>query len=73
LAAIGSSLNGSCKLEMKFETIVKRNNEQLSRSLFTIYMQLDTLSKIFGGQTKILGGQKVVKSDKCMEVSQLLL
>ncbi len=30
------------------------------------------LSKILGGQTKILGGQKVVKSDKCMGVSQLL-
>ena len=36
------------------------------------------LSKIFGGQTKILwanqnmGVQKVVKSDKCMGVSQLL-
>ena len=25
-----------------------------------------------GGQAKILGGQKVVKSDKCMDVSQLL-
>jgi len=25
-----------------------------------------------GGQTKILGVQKVVKSDKCMGVSQLL-
>ena len=30
------------------------------------------LSKILGGQTKILWGQKVVKSDKCMGVSQLL-
>ena len=30
------------------------------------------LSKILGGQTKILGRQKVVKSDKCMDVSQLL-
>jgi len=31
------------------------------------------LSKILGGQTKILGrGQKVVKSDKCKGVSQLL-
>jgi len=30
------------------------------------------LSKILGGQTKIYGGQKVVKSDKCMGVSQLL-
>ena len=30
------------------------------------------LSKILGRQTKILGGQKVVKSDKCMDVSQLL-
>ena len=29
------------------------------------------LSKILGGQTKILG-EKVVKSDKCMGVSQLL-
>jgi len=29
------------------------------------------LSKILGGQTKILGGQKVVKSDKCMGVFQL--
>ena len=29
------------------------------------------LSKILGGKTKILGGQKVVKSDKCMGVSQL--
>jgi len=31
------------------------------------------LSTILGGQTEILGGgQKVVKSDKCMGVSQLL-
>ena len=30
------------------------------------------LSKILDGQNKILGGQKVVKSDKCMGVSQLL-
>ena len=30
------------------------------------------LSKILGGQTKILGGEKVVNSDKCMGVSQLL-
>jgi len=30
------------------------------------------LSKILGGQIKIFGGQKVVKSDKCMGVSQLL-
>ena len=30
------------------------------------------LSKILGGQTKILGG-KVVKSDKCMDVSQLFM
>ena len=31
------------------------------------------LSKILGGQTKISGGgQKVVKSDKCMSISQLL-
>src|SRR6218665_2237678 len=30
------------------------------------------LSKILGGQTKILGGQKVIKSDKCMVDSQLL-
>jgi len=30
------------------------------------------LSKILDGQTKILGGQKVVKSDKCIGVSQLL-
>src|SRR6218665_4208753 len=30
------------------------------------------LSKVLGGQTKILGGQKEVKSDKCMGVSQLL-
>ena len=29
------------------------------------------LSKVLGGQTKILGG-KVVKSEKCMGVSQLL-
>jgi len=29
-------------------------------------------SKILGGQTKLLGGQKVVKSDKCKGVSQLL-
>jgi len=29
------------------------------------------LSKLLGGQTKILG-EKVVKSDKCMGVSQLL-
>jgi len=29
------------------------------------------LSKILGRQTKVLGG-KVVKSDKCMRVSQLL-
>ena len=30
------------------------------------------LSKILAGQTKILGGQKVAKSDKCMGVSRLL-
>src|SRR6218665_1240132 len=30
------------------------------------------LSKILGGQTKILGGQKVVESDKCMGNSKLL-
>ena len=30
------------------------------------------LSKILGGQTKIFGGQKEIKSDKCMGVSQLL-
>jgi len=30
------------------------------------------LSKILGGQTKILGGQKVVKNDKFMGISQLL-
>jgi len=30
------------------------------------------LSKILGGQTKILWGQKVLKGDKCMSVSQLL-
>ena len=30
------------------------------------------LSKILGGKTKISGGQKVVKSDKCMGGSQLL-
>ena len=30
------------------------------------------LSKILGGQTKILEGLKVVKSDKCIGVSQLL-
>ena len=30
------------------------------------------LSKILGEQIKILGEQKVVKSDKCMGVSQLL-
>ena len=30
------------------------------------------LSKILSGQTKILGGKKVVKSDKCIGVSQLL-
>ena len=30
------------------------------------------LSTILGGQTKILGGQEMVKSDKCMGVSQLL-
>jgi len=30
------------------------------------------LSKILGGQTKIFGMQKVVKSDKCMGVFQLL-
>ena len=30
------------------------------------------LSKILGGQTNILGGQKVVNSSKCMAVSQLL-
>src|SRR6218665_3971464 len=30
------------------------------------------LSKILGGQTKILGGKKVVKSDKCMGDSQLM-
>jgi len=27
------------------------------------------LSKILGGQTKILGGQKLIKDDKCMGVS----
>ena len=31
------------------------------------------MSKILGGQTKILGEQKVVKSDKCMGDSQLLV
>jgi len=30
------------------------------------------LVKILGGPTKILGGQKVGKRDKCMGVSQLL-
>ena len=30
------------------------------------------LSKILGGKPKYWGGQKVVKSDKCMGVSQLL-
>jgi len=30
------------------------------------------LDKILSGQTKILEGQKVVQSDKCMGVSQLL-
>ena len=30
------------------------------------------LSKILGGQTKILEGQKEVKSDKCVGVSQLM-
>src|SRR6218665_145253 len=30
------------------------------------------LSKVLGEQAKILGGQKVVKSDKCMGVPQLL-
>ena len=30
------------------------------------------LSKILGGKTKLLGEQKVVKSDKCMGASQLL-
>jgi len=29
------------------------------------------LSKTFGGKPKYWGGQKVVKSDKCMGVSQL--
>ena len=31
------------------------------------------LAKVLGGQTKILGGGKVVKSDKCMGVSELLV
>ena len=30
------------------------------------------LSKILGGQTKILGGQNMVKSDKCMGISTFL-
>ena len=41
----------------------------------TRVMHIDTgvgLSKILGGQTKILGGRKVVKSVNCMGVSQLL-
>ena len=41
---------------------------QITYSLI-IYTGVDS-SKILGGQTKILRGQKVVKSDKCMGVSQ---
>jgi len=36
----------------------------------SIYTHWRILVKILGGQTKILGGHKVVKSDKCMGVSQ---
>jgi len=40
----------------------------LCKGLVPLYTGVD-LSKILGGQTKIFGGQKVVKSDKCMGVS----
>src|SRR6218665_4086932 len=35
------------------------------------HWRIQPLSKILGGQNKILGGQKVVKRDKCMGVYQL--
>jgi len=58
--------------------IIKRNKLDGLMTNFWLWYTLHhdctgvDLSKIFGGQSKILGRQKVVKSDKCMGVSQLL-
>ncbi len=57
---------------------LKKHSQPLLHFVFLRLCLLDTtgidLSKILGGQRhpKLLGGQKVVKSDKCMGVSQLL-
>ena len=75
---LGQNLNIHCLFLTPAETLLLVQEPRAQIKVFRREKdasRLDTgvdLSKILGGQTNILGGQKVVKSDKCMGVSQLL-